>query len=602
MNAVSRTGNIFEDVAIKAPVRLASTVSNLTLSGLQTIDGLAGADGDRVLLAAQSDETQNGIWQMTTGAWQRTADGRQNTDFIDGTLVPVARGTAHAGKMFVLQTADSPVVIDTSELTFFAQSEVLAAQQSATSASSVAIGTGAKSFTIQSGKAFVAGQYVLAYQTSNPDNVMLGKIGSYVGTALALTVVSTGGSGTITDWTIVLANSAAAAGRVPPTGTGNTTGPGSSVAGNLPRFADTTGKVLEDSGKPAGTLAGRNALLYGDAGTAAIPEASLVPGAAPLPYTPAQPAENLRLVNDVSNPNRDINITAGRWRDDTDVANLFLAGTMVKRLDQAWAAGGASGSPVGGCDTGSKGAGQTWHTFLIGKRNLAVTAFSRTSNVATITVAAHGAGAGGSLRAFGMGSGMDAIAAITAVATNTISYANSGADIPLTSVTAVADVFDVLASQTYSGPTMPSGWTVKQCLGSFLTDGSGNLRAMTHVGDEFLLGAAVAASPSFSTTAGLIAVAAPAGVKTVALLRGQITWSIAQSGSILITSPDETDQTPTASNSQFSGSGGLTGAVQGASFACRTDTSSQVRGRASAAFNTASIAGYGWRDPRRRLF
>src|SRR5258708_3547143 len=109
----SQLGNIFGDVAIKAAVRLASTAGNITLNGLQTIDGVAAAAGDRVLAAAQADATTNGIWLVSTGPWTRTADGAKNTDFIDGSLVPVARGNVNAGQMLQLQCTDSPVVIGT---------------------------------------------------------------------------------------------------------------------------------------------------------------------------------------------------------------------------------------------------------------------------------------------------------------------------------------------------------------------------------------------------------------------------------------------------------------------------------------------------------
>src|SRR5215831_8005951 len=51
---------------------------------------------------------------------------------------------------------------------------------------------------------------------------------------------------------IVLTNSPAAAGYQPPVGSGNVTGPGSSVAGHVATFADTTGKVLQDGGTIVG--------------------------------------------------------------------------------------------------------------------------------------------------------------------------------------------------------------------------------------------------------------------------------------------------------------------------------------------------------------
>jgi hypothetical protein len=239
--------------AIKAPV-VAGTTANITLAALQTIDGVTLADGDRVLVKNQTDATQNGVYNASSGNWSRATDCDSNSDWVDGTLVPIAGGTVGAGHIYVQTSTDSPVVIGTSSIAFARQDTIATGQQSATSTSSLAIGTGSKTFATQSGKAFVATQWVLAYSQSNNANAMLGQISSYTGGSLVLNVVATGGSGTISDWVLVLTNSPAAAGQQPPVGSGNVSGPGSSTAGHLATFADTTGKVLLDGGA-AGSLA-----------------------------------------------------------------------------------------------------------------------------------------------------------------------------------------------------------------------------------------------------------------------------------------------------------------------------------------------------------
>jgi hypothetical protein len=149
------------------------------------------------------------------------------------------------------------VVVGTSLITWAAQSTLATATQAATSASALTIGTGSKTFQVAAGKAFQAGQWVLAQETSNPANQMYGQVASYSGTSLVLNVTATGGSGTHADWTIVLSNSAAAVGYQPPIGTGNVTGPGASTAGHVATFADASGKVLADGGvltPPAGSV------------------------------------------------------------------------------------------------------------------------------------------------------------------------------------------------------------------------------------------------------------------------------------------------------------------------------------------------------------
>ncbi|MCZ4341511.1 hypothetical protein O4H52_07860 [Sphingomonadaceae bacterium G21617-S1] len=70
-----------------------------------------------------------------------------------------------------------------------------------TSASSVAIGTGAKAFVTQAGKAWL-NQYLLISDTVTPTNWMYGQITGYAGTALTVNVLATSGAGTIASWNI----------------------------------------------------------------------------------------------------------------------------------------------------------------------------------------------------------------------------------------------------------------------------------------------------------------------------------------------------------------------------------------------------------------
>ena len=57
----------------KAPVAVATTV-NITLSGLQTIDGYTTLAGDRVLVKNQSTAANNGIYIAASGVWSRSSD------------------------------------------------------------------------------------------------------------------------------------------------------------------------------------------------------------------------------------------------------------------------------------------------------------------------------------------------------------------------------------------------------------------------------------------------------------------------------------------------------------------------------------------------
>ncbi len=71
-----------------------------------------------------------------------------------------------------------------------------------TSSSSVAIGTGSKTFTVTAGKSFITGMSLkIAY---NSLNWMLGEVTSYSGTTLVMNITAIAGSGTKTSWTISL--------------------------------------------------------------------------------------------------------------------------------------------------------------------------------------------------------------------------------------------------------------------------------------------------------------------------------------------------------------------------------------------------------------
>lgn len=77
----------------------------------------------------------------------------------------------------------------------------------ATSTTSLLIGTGTKSFTTQTGLGYTAGQRARASSAANTANFMEGRVASYSGGTLTLTVDVVGGSGTLGDWSINVAGS-----------------------------------------------------------------------------------------------------------------------------------------------------------------------------------------------------------------------------------------------------------------------------------------------------------------------------------------------------------------------------------------------------------
>lgn len=108
MTATDRRYGLIGNTAIKTPCRACST-SNITLSGEQTIDGVAVVTDDRVLVTAQTSSVDNGIYVADTGAWVRAADMDGTYDIVQGTLVKVNSGTSNSGFWYVTTTG-TPVI------------------------------------------------------------------------------------------------------------------------------------------------------------------------------------------------------------------------------------------------------------------------------------------------------------------------------------------------------------------------------------------------------------------------------------------------------------------------------------------------------------
>lgn len=87
-------------VLTKAPTAAVAT-SNITLSGLQTIDGYSVQSGDRVLTVGQTNAADNGPWVASSGSWTRVgaSDGLSY-----GAVWSVINGTANGGSLWMLAT------------------------------------------------------------------------------------------------------------------------------------------------------------------------------------------------------------------------------------------------------------------------------------------------------------------------------------------------------------------------------------------------------------------------------------------------------------------------------------------------------------------
>ncbi|MER9527325.1 hypothetical protein NKI96_27760 [Mesorhizobium sp. M0292] len=108
----------------REPVRLATT-GNITLYGLQTIDGVPAEVGDRVLVKNQTDARDNGIYTASEDQWFRAADARTSRTMQKGTTVHVQQGAVSADFVYVFETFDPVIGTDAVTIAFYLSEDTL---------------------------------------------------------------------------------------------------------------------------------------------------------------------------------------------------------------------------------------------------------------------------------------------------------------------------------------------------------------------------------------------------------------------------------------------------------------------------------------------
>lgn len=92
-------------------------VANLTLSGLQTIDGYTVTASDVVLLTAQSTASQNGPWVPAVGAWARPTWWAAAAVIPDGHMFLTSPdGTTYKNTKWLITTTGN-ITVDTTSVT-----------------------------------------------------------------------------------------------------------------------------------------------------------------------------------------------------------------------------------------------------------------------------------------------------------------------------------------------------------------------------------------------------------------------------------------------------------------------------------------------------
>jgi len=92
-----------------------ATTGNITLSGTQTIDGVAVTAGMRVLVWQQTLGQNNGPYIVAAGAWSRSSDADSATE-LRGARIPIEQGTLYGDHQF--QLAADTITLNTTPLVF----------------------------------------------------------------------------------------------------------------------------------------------------------------------------------------------------------------------------------------------------------------------------------------------------------------------------------------------------------------------------------------------------------------------------------------------------------------------------------------------------
>ena len=95
-----------------------TTATAITLSGTQTIDGVAVTVGQRVLVKNQTTQTENGIYVCAAGAWSRASDFTTGAaTLLGGITVTVINGTDNAGTQWICTNTTS-ITVGSTAITF----------------------------------------------------------------------------------------------------------------------------------------------------------------------------------------------------------------------------------------------------------------------------------------------------------------------------------------------------------------------------------------------------------------------------------------------------------------------------------------------------
>ena len=252
----SYVDNAIAGLKWKEPVRVASTANVAALSTLLTLDGVVLVAGDRVLLRAQTNPVQNGIYVAAAGGWSRSADLTTGASAA-GVAVFTTAGTLYGNKACVCSNTIVSDIVGTAELVFVS---FLATAAGDVYGPASSVDNAVARFDTTTGKllqssgvtisdtADLAGAKTIALNGSSSGAVTLQATATTASHTLTLPA-AVGASGTFL-------KASDGAGTLAWAAAGDTIGPSSSTDNAVARFDTTTGKLLQNSGVTISDTAG----------------------------------------------------------------------------------------------------------------------------------------------------------------------------------------------------------------------------------------------------------------------------------------------------------------------------------------------------------
>lgn len=426
-----------------------------------------------------------------------------------------------------------------------------------TSETSLSVATGSKAFTIDQAAFAASGGTWKATSTGAPTAVMVGTFVSFTGGVLTLTVTNVGGSGTHADWQITPVLASASASAEVDVASATTTDLGAAASDNV-RITGTT------------TITGLGTALAGIRRYVRFQGAlSLTHNATSLILKGA--ATRTTAANDSSLFE---SLGSGNWiellADKADGTSIIPA--IAFNYIGGFGLSNDSGTPNSKIDIAAGYASDSTNAVMI-----------TGTAIVKSTGGVWAAGTGSN----GMGTGLT-------IAISTWYHVFAAI---------ISGAFDAFIDTSVTAANKPGGTTAFRRIGSFLTDGSANIRAFVQYGQTFYwpAGIADASNVTPSATPTLIALSVPTGLSVEPIFSAKLNEDAATAHNLRVWSPLQSSTLANANGSVQLASFSAVSADFPA-FASRgllTNTSAQLYYAINSAANTPklNINTIGWVDP-----